>query len=142
MTRDEYERRKRRLEEQHREGVALLEAAYRQQLRALELVWMTNEEVLPAPPPEAPAPPPPSPPPRRPAWALIEDLERVLPGLPETFDRNDVCRAIGYEPDRGTLFRILQDLVVDGVLVLQQRGSGKHPSVYRKAGPQHNDSGG
>ncbi|HEX6901185.1 MAG TPA: hypothetical protein VF789_15780 [Thermoanaerobaculia bacterium] len=44
MTRDEYEQRKRRLEGQLQAGVELLEAAYREQIRALELVWMTRSK--------------------------------------------------------------------------------------------------
>jgi len=39
MTHDEYEQRKRRLEEELRAGVALLETAFRHQIRALQLVW-------------------------------------------------------------------------------------------------------
>src|SRR3954451_2302657 len=80
MTHDEYEQRKRRLEEELRAGVALLEMSFRHQIRALQLVWaagggdveipllvMTLPEAsrllpaapdLPAPPPTAPAPAP------------------------------------------------------------------------------------
>lgn len=141
MTRDEYERRQQRLEEQHREGMALLEAAHRQQLRALELIWMTTaEEDLPvsrtAPSPAAhpPAPSGPAKPERRPAWALLDDIEEALPKLPEVFDRNDLCRALGYEPDRSSLFRMFQDLINGGILVMQRRGVGKTPTVYRKTG--------
>jgi hypothetical protein len=149
MTRDEYEKRKLRLEEQRREGIELLDAAYRQQLRALELVWMTTaEEDLPSPQP-APAPDPPPAPPaaepeppaapgRRPSWALLDDVEDALPGLPDHFDRNDLCRAIGYEPERSSLFRTLQGLIADGVIAIHQRGSGKTPTVYRKTAVQHN----
>ena len=39
MTHEEYEQRKRRLEEELRAGVALLETAFRHQIRALQLVW-------------------------------------------------------------------------------------------------------
>jgi hypothetical protein len=54
MTREQYEQRKQRLDEQ------LLEAAHRQQVRALELVWsMSAEETLPSqvPPAETASPP-------------------------------------------------------------------------------------
>ncbi|HYN22787.1 MAG TPA: hypothetical protein VE078_17635 [Thermoanaerobaculia bacterium] len=44
MTRDEYERRKGRLEEQLRAGIELMESAYRAQVRALDLVWMVQAE--------------------------------------------------------------------------------------------------
>lgn len=156
MTRDEYEERKRRIEAQHRAGVELLEAACRQQLRALDLVWMTTAEgdvafpgmpleplaTLPgseptSPPPAAspalpPAKPPANRPPRRAAWQLLQDVEKALTEVTEVFDRNDICDALGYEPDRGSLYRILQQLIGDGVLALEDRGAGKHPSRYRK----------
>jgi hypothetical protein len=52
MTHDEYEKRKRRLDEDLRVGVELLEAAHRHQLRALQLVLVaTGEEELMSLPP-------------------------------------------------------------------------------------------
>ncbi len=159
MTRDEYDERKRRIEAQHRAGVELLEAACRQQLRALDLVWMTTAEgdfafpsmaaeppvSLPDPAarsmPAAPNPAPPEPkptatrPPRRAAGQLLEGVEKVLADVPKVFDRNDVCAALGYEPDRGSLYRILQQLTGEGVLALEDRGVGKQPSRFRKLAP-------
>ena len=44
MTREQYEQRKRRLEEQLRAGIQLLESAYLAQVRALDLVWMLQAE--------------------------------------------------------------------------------------------------
>jgi hypothetical protein len=156
MTRDEYEERKRRIEAQHRAGIELLEAACRQQLRALDLVWMTTAEgdvafpampleplaSLPDPEPSSPTPPvspappqakrPANRPQRRAAWQLIEDVEKALADVPEVFDRNDICDALGYDPDRGSLYRILQELIGDGILALENRGAGKQPSRYRR----------
>lgn len=145
MKRDEYEQRKQRLETQLREGISLLESAHRQQVRALELVWMTTaEEDLPFPTkpnesqgePAAPAPPPeiPSRPRRRSAGELDGEVETALLSVPETFDRNDICRALGYAPDRGSLYRILQRLTQEGALTLRHRGSGKSPTIYKKTG--------
>ena len=152
MTREEYEDRKRRLDEQLRAGVELLEAAHRQQVRALDLVWMTtaDEEValprLPAevssppqaqPPAAAPSPAPPAPlkkPPRRTAWQLQGEVEAALEHVPEIFDRNDLCRALGYEPDRGSLYRALSQLKDDGIIVVEESGGGRTPSRYRKTG--------
>lgn len=158
MTRDEYEERKRRIEAQLREGVELLEAACRQQLRALDLVWMTTAEgdvAFPSMPleplgslsgpaqsssppvaiPSLPeAKPPSNRPARRAAWQLLKDVENALAEAPEVFDRNDICDALGYEPDRGSLYRIFQQLVREGVLGLEDRGLGKQPSRYRKLG--------
>jgi hypothetical protein len=142
MRREEYEQRKRRLEEQFREGTALLEAAHRQQLRALELVWMTTAEedlalgagpvAEPAAVPSRPSPPAPSRSHRHKAGELEAGVEAALASVPEVFDRNDVCRVLGYEPDRGSLYRTLQDLVNEGTLALQRRGSGKATTQYRK----------
>jgi hypothetical protein len=142
MRREEYEQRKQRLEEQFREGTALLEAAHRQQLRALELVWMTTAEedlafgagptAEPAAVPRNPSPPAPPRPRRRGAGELEEEVGAALASVPEVFDRNDVCRVLGYEPDRGSLYRILQELVNGGTLTRQRRGSGKATTQYRK----------
>ena len=151
MTHDEYEQRKRRLEEELRAGVALLETAFRHQIRALQLVWAATggdeveippqvlalpaaREFLPAAP-ALPAPPvaPPQPA-RRCAWELLEDVESALPKVPDVFDRGDICRAIGYEPDRGSLYRTFQELIGEGAIAIERRGTGKQPSRYKKTG--------
>ncbi|MBW8875249.1 MAG: hypothetical protein JF614_09830 [Acidobacteria bacterium] len=151
MTHDEYEHRKRRLEEELRAGIALLETAFRHQLRALELVWAATggDEVEIPPPvvalpvarkplpaaPSLPAPPvtPPQPA-RRGAWELFDDVVTALPEIPDVFDRNDVCRAIGYEPDRGSLYRTFQELIGEGAIAVERRGTGKLPTRYKKTG--------
>jgi hypothetical protein len=148
MTREQYEQRKRRLDEQLREGVELLGAAHRQQVRALELVWsMDAEETLSSRAPaveteggrESMGAPAPSRI-RRGPGELESAVEAVLGSLPEVFDRNDVCRAIGYEPDRGSLYRILEDLRQAGRISVQQLGSGRVPTRYRKSGALHSPS--
>ena len=138
MRRDEYEQRKQRLETQLREGIALLESAHRQQIRALELVWMTTaeEDLTPLAEPAAawsePAPPAPHRSRRRGPGELEEEVESALARVPEVFDRNDICQLLGYEPDRGSLYRVLQELVTEGSLAVQKNGSGKSPTRYRK----------
>src|SRR5262245_2484775 len=141
MTRDEYEERRRRIEEQHRSAVELLETALRQQIRALDLVWTTSEEMVPNPvvegssmpppsvaasptpaPPAAPLPPPR--PERRPMYRICEDVRAALPSLPEEFTRDDVLRVLGYEPDRAVLFRVFERLLEEGHIRLTERGSG------------------
>ena len=147
MTHKQYEQHKQRLEEQLRAGIQLLESAYQAQVRALELVWMLQaeagrglEEALaapepePAPSPKQETPPPPSPPRHRTMGDLEHDIRAALPGLPETLTRRDVCEAIGYEPNRGSLYRILQELVQEGSLRMELRGEGQKPAVYRKTG--------
>lgn len=144
MTREQYERHKQRLDEQLRSGIELLETAHRQQVRALEMVWSMNaEEALPSrvpaaeaamPPAAPPAAPPPSQPRRRGAGELEGEVEEVLAELPEEFDRNDICRALGYEPDRGSLYRVLEELRKSGRISVQQFGSGRVPTRYRNTG--------
>ena len=142
MTRDEYEHRKQRLEEQLRDGIALLQSAHRQQLRALDLVWMTTTEddLLPPsrpaaaePAPARSAPPPPPPPPqRRPPGTLEDEIEAALDKVPEIFDQHDLRKALTYQPDRGSLFRALKALVADGLLAVEESGRGKVATRYRK----------
>src|SRR5258706_8355184 len=99
MTRDEYEKRKQRLEEELRAGVELLETAPQYQLRALQLVWVAaggeGAEIPPAPAakeslPVAPAllaslPTPPKPA-RRGPWELHTDVVDALEKVPEIFN--------------------------------------------------------
>lgn len=136
MRRDEYEQRKQRLETQLREGIALLESAHRQQLRALELVWMTTaeEDLALGAAPAAAVPVAPAPPSRRTPWEIIQDLAAALPKVPEVFDRNRLHEALGYEPDRSSLHRILQQLVGNGNLKVERPGRGRVPTAYRKTG--------
>lgn len=129
MTRDEYETRKRRLEEELRSGMELLQAAFQTQFRALEMVWMgsSGEPVaIPRAAPETKRP-------RRGVGELYADFLTALPSLPETFERGDICRAIGYEPDRVSLYRLLTDLVREGTLRIQVRGEGRKATKYRRA---------
>ena len=149
MTREQYEQRKRRLEEQLRAGIQLLESAYLAQVRALDLVWMLQAEEsgagaamalssLPAPGTPAPAsqerPPArsqPQPHGQR-TYTARDEIYASLSRLPETFTRNDVCKAIGYEPERGILFRILEELVRQGYIRIAERGAGQRATIYEK----------
>ncbi len=56
----------------------------------------------------------------------------MFPQLPEIFDFTDVCRLLGYTPDRGSLYRVLQELRTSGEISLVSRGSGTQPAQYRK----------
>lgn len=150
MTREEYEQRKRRLEEQFRAGVELLEIGYREQMRALELVWGARsgegsaEEAAPSPAVREEATPrqlavPPKR--RRGAGELREDVLAALSSLPEVFDRNQVCDALGYQPDRSSLFRVLQQLTFEDVLSLAKFGGGRVTTKYRKTGAASSPDG-
>jgi hypothetical protein len=83
--------------------------------------------------PAVPAPPAAPPQPiRRGPWELLDDVRNALAEVPETFDRNDICRVLGYEPDRGSLYRTLLELENDGILSVQHRGAGRLPTRYRR----------
>jgi hypothetical protein len=144
MTHNEYEHYRRRLDEQLQSGIELLKAAHAQQVHALELVWKmgSSEEpvraVAPAPPQNAPvAAAAPAQPSRRGAWELTNDIKAALPRLPEVFDRKAVIQALGYEPDRSSLYRVLKELAYEGVVIQVSIGEGRVPTTYRRAGTGH-----
>lgn len=151
MPLNDYEIYRRRLEEQLRADVELLYEAYRAKLRAYETVLRTRGEIGagPWPPPElalslppapgleaaSPAPAAPASSPKRPrsrAYSVIEAVEGVLDTLDEVFDRNDLIRALGFEPNRATLHRILTELTDAGFIALEKPGGGKQPHLYRR----------
>ena len=49
---------------------------------------------------------------------------------------------LGYEPDRGSLYRILQELVQEGYLRVESTGTGQRPAIYRKTGAHDADGAG
>ena len=144
MTQREYEHQRRLLDEQLQAGIALLEAAHRQQRRALDLVWMTMAEgdiaqgfAVPALLAASPArdlevPQPPEKRVRRPPGELHAQVEAALERLPESFDRNDLLALLGGEPNRSSLFRVLQEMADAGRLRVEARGEGRSPTRYRK----------
>ncbi len=160
LSREEYEERRRRIDEQHQATIALIEAAWQAQIRALDLVWLASgaggvpllpqidglafgsparlleagsaaeDNVLRL----AAAPEPPPAPPRRNAWGVMDDIERVYEELPEVFDHHDLNRALGHPVDRGAAWRNLKLLIDDGILAPDQSegGSGRFRLRYRK----------
>jgi hypothetical protein len=161
MRHGEYEQRRRALETQFREDVELLRAGCQAKLRALEMLWMASPgEALPAAAsaasetrrlsetldssetqpvsetvgsPEAPkssvtaAQGPES---RR--GMVLEDIEAAFEALPAEFDRQDVIRALGYEPPRATLFRVLKQLVSEGWISIVSYSIGRLSTRYAK----------
>ncbi|MFL6260876.1 MAG: hypothetical protein ACJ76Y_14295 [Thermoanaerobaculia bacterium] len=149
MTREQYEEQKRRLAEQHRSLVEMVDSAYQTQLRALDMVWRMMSGEGPADPRPAPTPPaPPQPaaptPPtrrRRRAGELYEEVLATLPRLPKPFVFSDVCQALGYKPDRGSLYRTLQELKELGYIAVHSDGTGTLPTQYRNLVPREPESG-
>ena len=151
MTHEQYEEQKRRLAEQHRSLVEMVDSAYQAQLRALDMVWrmMSGEgsaEPRPAPaPPVAPPPQPVAPAPparrRRQPGELYEEVVATLPRLPARFAFSDICQLLGYTPDRGSLYRVLQELKDLGSIAIHSRGTGTQPTRYRQLVARNEESG-
>src|SRR4029079_1679549 len=106
-------------------------------------LWLKTDEEAPASPPAPPEPvasePPvaPFPPPleRREAGELVQDIEAALATVGDEFEKRDLCRALGYTPNRTSLHRVLWDLRGDGLIELLHPGRGGRATRYRKASP-------
>ena len=126
MTGQEYEERRSALEEQLRADIALLNAAHEARIRALDRLRQES------PGGELPAAPSPAPKPMRQRYSVMNDLEDALPKLPQIFKRQDILRALGYEPPRTTLFRALNRLQEDGAITAENHSPGGTMVRYRK----------
>ena len=156
MRHEEYERRRRALEAQLREDLELLRAGYQAKLRALEMLWLsTSGEALPpavaaiealrlsetlassetlpeTTPPQSEAVTPPARPKETRRGQVREEIEAAFAELPEEFDRRDVIRVLGYEPPRATLFRVLEQLVLDNWISVASYSTGRSSTRYAK----------
>jgi hypothetical protein len=149
MQHGEYERRRRALEEQCHADLELVRSAYEAKIRALETLWLISPEVsalpagsaalLPAKTSssEAPSSLQPEQTPAPPAPATVRgqaraEIEAALPSLPEIFNKQDIVRALGYEPSRPTLNRAFSHLLQCGRIVVAKAGLGNTPSTYRR----------
>jgi hypothetical protein len=148
MNREQYEEQKGRLGEQHRSLMAILESAHQTQIQALDMVWrMLSGEgsafpgLAAAKGPDRPVVAAPPTRQRRQPGELDEEVEAVLPRLPETFTFVDVCGLLGYTPNRGSLYRVLKKLKFGGQLTIDSEGSGTQPSRYRKVTAAQESSG-
>jgi hypothetical protein len=126
MRHEEYLQRKREMEERHRAGIELLEAAYRAEAQALEILRASSGEAAPAPAARPSAV-------RQEPGELARQVWAALSRLPEDFDKNDLCRILGRVPNRASLHRVLQNMVFDGTLETKSFGSGRRLTVYHKA---------
>jgi hypothetical protein len=147
MPRDNFERYRKRLEDQLRTDMGLLYEAYLAKLRAYQAVERLRGEVevdlLPAADfvlhlPAAtsatgPAASFPGEPPRRSrSYEVIDAVETVLDRLPEEFDRFDVLALLDFEPRRSTLLEALHTLARRGVLAITREAAGRQPLLFRK----------
>ena len=159
MDRDEYERRRRALEELYQADLRLLRAAHESRVRSLEALYLSFDggaDELPAqsaalfPAPEAAPQPAPEPVLPEPAAApplprvpdlpaarprnpdLRQALEAILPALPEVFVKQDVVQALGWKPSRSSIQRVLSDMKQTGHIRFESYSDGRKPTRYRK----------
>ena len=133
MTRDEYEARRRRLDEELRAAMEMLKAGHQAQVQALDLLWRTSTDggaLLPDLTPAKPAAAPQRR--RRGSGELIREVLAILPQLPDRFTKDDVEKALSEAPDRSSLFRVLRELEAAGRLHVERYGGGRIPTVYRR----------
>ena len=158
MNRAEYQRLRRQIDEELRAGIDMLQAGYRAKVEALDALWgeppseevPANEPETSAPPapessvslsPEPSVPPIPEPaaPPAKPRSVrrldgeVEDDVRAALDRLGDVFHKSDLCRALGYEPPRTSLYRALATLQREGIIELESPGGGRRANLYRKA---------
>lgn len=133
----EYQRRRRQLDEELRAGIEMLQEGHRAKVEALDRLWPTAAEGAPAAPPAPPEPLAPTPPhpERREAGDLRDDVEKALAGVGDEFEKRDLCRALGYTPNRTSLYRVLLDLQWEGRIEPLRLGRGRRSTRYRQASP-------
>jgi len=130
MTESDYEQRKQELVAQLRLSIRFLQQGYEAQLSALELERAGAKKTsAPVVAPEAApvrqrAPQPPG--------GLLEHVRQAVAQLPVEFTKADIIRVLGYTPERSSLHRALDDLMVEREIQVHDRGSGRTPNVYRK----------
>lgn len=141
MTKAEYEEKKLELETRHRIAVQFLRQGYEAQLRALESAWSQRAEAAPGPEvhriDEIPAPAGESAPVQHPPWAflsdgLLESVRKAVAQLPTELTKADIVRVLGFTPERSSLHRALDTLMMERKIRIHIRGTGRVPNVYRK----------
>lgn len=134
MTRNEYEARRRRLDEELRAAMELLKTGHLAQVQMLDLMWKmsTDGTAVPATPATSPPPAPQRQPRRRGPGELVDEVIELLPQLPEVFTKDDVVQALAEPADRSSLFRVLQELQLSGWFQLDRPGQGRYATAYRQ----------
>ena len=142
MTKAEYEAKKLELAAQHRISLQFLKQGHEAQLRALESEWGRQAAAAPPEPEvrrreETAAPAAETAPVRHPSWAyleggLLEGVRWAVEKLPAEFKKEDVIRLLGSKPERSSLHRAMEVLLVERKIRIHIRGSGRVPNVYRK----------
>jgi hypothetical protein len=63
---------------------------------------------------------------------LLSGLLDALPGLPEVFEKQDIYQALGYVPARATLYRAIETLKSEKLIVTARYSEGGQRTQYRK----------
>jgi len=141
MTKAEYEEKKLELETRHRISIQFLQKGYEAQLRTLENEWGQATEATPQPEArrkaETSAPAAEAAPVRHPPWSylaggLLESVRRAVEDLPTEFKKEDIVRLLGAKPERSSLHRAIDVLLVERKIRIHIRGGGRVPNIYRK----------
>jgi hypothetical protein len=132
MDQNEFERRKRAIEEQLLADIEMLRAAARIKIEALEA--LASAEIRSASPPaKAPAPPPAR---EGRRGGTMQDIMDTLPQLPEVFDKTDVIRILGFEPSRPAFHRAWNRLVSQEKIVMESPRDSRESLRFRKLKPK------
>ena len=134
MNSEEYERRKRLLDERLRADLELIRAGHEARLRALDALRDGSRGETPATLETQTAETQTGAAPVVPAVrrGSVHDVLNVFSQLPEVFDKADVVRVLGYVPHRATLNRAWDQLIQKGKIVMAHHSQGRRPTVYRK----------
>lgn len=141
MRDSEYERLRRDIEERLAADLELIHAAHRARLEALDALRLASageDRSRPEPSASVPQTDVPATPvaavPKLQRGDLLKDVLKIFPDLPESFDRSDVARLLGYEPSRPGLHRVWDKLAADKKIAIEQFSTGRSPTRYRKVG--------
>ena len=146
MDSQEYERRRQAIQAQLQADLDLIRAGYEAKLRALETIWLSAPTGDPAAAPTSETAPSETPtsetalsetPSEAPARIsrrgdVLRDVRAVLPRLPEVFERKDVVQALGYQPPRATLYRVLATLQEKKEITVVRYGDERSQAQYRR----------
>lgn len=141
MTKAEYEQNLQELETRHRIASQFLQQGHAAQLQALESEWAQGAEAAPETEArrrdETAAPVAETAPDRLSPWAylpgrLLESVRQAVAQLPVEFKKEDIIRLLGFTPERSSLHRAMDTLLVERKIRIHLRGAGRVPNVYRK----------
>ena len=63
---------------------------------------------------------------------VLRDITAVLDQLPAVFDKQDIVRALGYNPPRATLYRAISQLLLKEKIATTAYSIGRNLTKYRK----------